>query len=55
MINIELVDKLVSDSRLNECINCDRLFKATHTCKECGCFMKIKTKINTSKCPLGKW
>jgi len=46
----ELVEK-----RIKTCSECPRLFKPTFTCKECGCFMKIKTKFKQAKCPLGKW
>ena len=24
-------------------------------CSECGCYVKAKSMIPTSKCPLGKW
>jgi len=27
----------------------------TKNCKQCGCFMTIKTKYEAAKCPLGKW
>lgn len=41
--------------RFNICLDCDRLFKPTYTCKECGCFMKIKVRVKTAECPLKKW
>jgi hypothetical protein len=41
--------------RLAICLECPRFFKPTFSCKECGCFMKIKTGIKNAKCPLGKW
>jgi hypothetical protein len=41
--------------RLLICTDCDRLLKATYTCKECGCFMKAKTYLKNARCPLGKW
>lgn len=41
--------------RWSICIDCDRLFRPTRQCKECGCFMKIKVRIKSQKCPLGKW
>lgn len=37
------------------CRDCDRLLRATWSCKECGCFMKIKTRVPSAECPLGKW
>lgn len=53
--NIEYVDDATADSRLNICEECPRLIRATHQCKECGCFMKLKTKLKPATCPLGKW
>lgn len=37
------------------CMDCDRLFRPTRQCKECGCFMKVKVRLRWTKCPLGKW
>lgn len=45
----------VSDARWAECSNCELLYKPTHTCKACGCFMLVKTKMAYAKCPKGKW
>ena len=50
-----LAPKELAKKRLKVCSQCPRLFKPTYTCKECGCFMKFKTKILNVKCPLGKW
>ncbi len=50
-----LVDKSTFKKRFNICRKCDRLFKPTNTCKECGCFMQIKCRIDGVKCPLNKW
>jgi hypothetical protein len=41
--------------RLDICRSCPYLIPITYTCKKCGCFMKIKTKLETSVCPLDKW
>ncbi len=41
--------------RALHCRDCDRLIRATWTCKECGCFMKVKTRVPSAECPLGKW
>ena len=43
------------ETRLNICRACDRFIQATSQCKECGCFMKIKTRIKDAECPLGYW
>lgn len=44
----------ISEKRMDICKKCDRLDRFKR-CKECGCFMVIKTKIKTAKCPLKKW
>lgn len=41
--------------RLAICEACPQLIQLTHQCKECGCFMKIKTKLQLATCPLDKW
>ena len=45
----------MASRRLTICRDCPRFFKQTRTCLECGCFMKIKTLIPSSYCPLNKW
>lgn len=49
------VDRGTRDSRYDICNGCDRLFKPTKSCKECGCFMALKTWIKDAHCPLNKW
>jgi hypothetical protein len=51
----EYVTEDVADERMKTCLDCPKLIKATHQCRECGCFMKIKTKLLHAKCPLDKW
>ena len=41
-------------ARMKVCLDCDRL-TPIKTCKECGCFMVAKTKLEKATCPLGKW
>ena len=41
--------------RLAICYACDRWKPSTRQCKECGCFMDLKSKIKAADCPLGKW
>lgn len=53
--------------RYNTCQKrCDRYDAKNDKCKECGCFMSVKTKLFTNRnlkklrieqthCPLGKW
>jgi hypothetical protein len=44
-----------ANARLDICKTCPELFTLTNTCKQCGCFMSIKTRIYSASCPLGKW
>lgn len=48
-------DDLYHVARLQICRECPRLFKPTMQCKECGCFMRIKTRLKSASCPIGKW
>jgi hypothetical protein len=45
-------DKIASD-RLSICADCPSLIAGT--CKECGCFMNQKVKLESATCPIGKW
>lgn len=42
-------------SRMVICRDCPELITKTVQCKQCGCFMSMKTKMEAAKCPLGKW
>lgn len=48
-------DKDLTNTRMNICIDCDKLIKVTKQCNECFCFVQAKTKIKNQQCPLGKW
>jgi len=41
--------------RLSICETCEHFRKTSRTCRKCGCFMKLKTTLAKSKCPVGKW
>jgi hypothetical protein len=49
------IEKTESEKRMKICLECDHLNKLIHQCKECGCFMNLKTKLINAKCPIGKW
>jgi hypothetical protein len=53
--NIEKVEEKVFQERLDICNGCPEFLKLTSQCKECGCFMKVKARIQEAKCPLNKW
>jgi hypothetical protein len=41
--------------RYDICLSCEHLTQLTAQCKKCGCFMKAKTYIPGTECPIGKW
>lgn len=43
------------DKRISICESCEHFIKITKQCSKCGCFMKLKTKLTDSSCPIGKW
>ena len=45
--------KICRGSSSNE--PCEEYFKPIGSCKKCGCFVRLKTKIASQKCPLDKW
>ena len=45
----------VYNDRISICKECIYYFKPTGTCKDCGCFMKIKARLAPMKCSQGKW
>jgi hypothetical protein len=51
----KIVNDEISNKRFDVCKSCPELINLTKQCKKCGCFMTLKTKIESSKCPMGKW
>ena len=45
----------VKHQRMQTCLACPELISLTKQCKKCGCFMELKTGLDLSKCPIGKW
>nr|WP_246050705.1 hypothetical protein [Leptospira langatensis] len=40
------------------CLDCELLWKAIPTmeqCSVCLCFVRLKTKVQSQSCPMGKW
>ena len=50
-----IADELTRNIRDEKCRGCPRYEAAFEQCRECGCFIKLKTLLRTEKCPLGKW
>ena len=42
-------------SRIDICNLCERYNATLLICKECGCFVNMKTWLKEARCPLGKW
>ena len=54
MIKYFVPDNVYQD-RLSICKDCIFYFKPTGTCKDCGCFMKIKARLAPMECGQKKW
>jgi|LakMenEpi13Jul12_1017406.scaffolds.fasta_scaffold01164_3 hypothetical protein len=58
--NVGLIEKqfLASqedrNKRIEICEACEHLHRWKY-CKLCWCYMPLKTHINNSSCPMGKW
>jgi hypothetical protein len=50
-----LVDVDTAFQRFETCRGCEFLTQDSFRCEKCGCFMKTKTQLATSSCPIGKW
>lgn len=53
--NTQYVESDKAEERFAICEECPKLIPITHQCKECGCFMKAKVKLEHATCPLNKW
>ena len=47
-------DGQTRSNRMLICKDCEK-FENGHRCSECGCFMILKTWLDSATCPLGKW
>jgi len=45
----------IRNGRYEACLGCEKLIKLTRSCKECGCFMSLKTWLKDAECPIEKW
>lgn len=53
--NTEYASGEVHKERYDICKSCPELIRSTSQCKQCGCIMKLKTRLQKATCPLGKW
>jgi hypothetical protein len=47
--------KDLRDQRMAICVDCEFFNKITVGCNKCGCFLKMKTKLENAICPIHKW
>lgn len=47
----------ISELRFQQCNKCKYLVneKNKKICGLCGCFLDLKTTVQSEKCPIGKW
>ena len=48
-------DEETAKKRYEICLECPYFISATKQCKQCGCFMVAKTKLEKAECPIHKW
>ena len=53
--NKERSPEELAEYRFEICKTCEWFRPKTETCKKCGCFMKLKTKLKDANCPMKKW
>ena len=54
-MNKFFVPNEVYEDRLAICKDCIYYFKPTGTCRDCGCFMKLKARLAPMECGQRKW
>ena len=47
-------DEDILSARWSLCSGCEFLTESNR-CTKCGCFMKVKHKLASARCPIGKW
>jgi len=53
--NTEYAEESEAERRYDICKGCPELIDLTKQCKQCGCMMALKTKLQHAACPLNKW
>jgi hypothetical protein len=53
--NAPKVSDEIESTRMSLCMDCPELINATKQCKQCGCFMNMKVKLEKATCPIGRW
>jgi len=48
-------EEKVYNDRISICSDCPQFDSVLTRCKDCGCFLYIKARLNSAKCPQNKW
>lgn len=51
----KIVSPRVQMLRQETCVQCSLYYPRTKQCKKCGCFIPAKVRMESEKCPDGKW
>lgn len=43
------------ERRLAICKTCEHFVDNPMKCRKCGCYLNLKTRLETEHCPIGKW
>lgn len=54
MSGFKETEKEILEKRMTECNNCEDM-RSDGRCAKCGCYMQIKAKWDSAKCPVSKW
>lgn len=54
-VDFNLDKENYAQARLDICKQCANLAGPLNNCLQCGCFMNIKVRIHSAKCPIGYW
>lgn len=52
---LKFVPKAKAKERRDICQKCELRNETLNVCTICGCFIKAKTKLKKSSCPMEKW
>lgn len=55
LANWKEADVHLRTSRLIMCLGCEKLDVKRDVCRECGCYVRLKTRSQNESCPLGYW
>lgn len=55
VLTLRFVPNEVKQERRAICQGCEHWNEAANRCTECGCQMRVKTTLSSSRCPLNKW